>query len=119
MLSTVSMSQTTVLLLGSAAVGALVSSIITLIGQQIERKARREELLLTESVKLALAHNEQIFKVAQASSREAFMPAPARLAHTYFVALKSLMSTGQLPKGLFTDDGEDAIREFQEKHRHW
>jgi hypothetical protein len=38
----------TELILGSAAVGALVSSVITIVGQAIERKARRRELLLSK-----------------------------------------------------------------------
>lgn len=46
----------TPLILGSAAVGALVSSIITLIGQAVERRARRRELLLSKSIELAELH---------------------------------------------------------------
>ncbi len=38
------------LVLGSAAVGALVSSVMALIGQKLERSARQKELLLKSSV---------------------------------------------------------------------
>ena len=48
------MSEITPFILGSAAIGALVSSIITLIGQAIERQARKRELLLSKSIDLAV-----------------------------------------------------------------
>jgi hypothetical protein len=40
-------------LLGSAAIGALCSSFVTLIGRRLERGARQRELLLAASVGLA------------------------------------------------------------------
>jgi hypothetical protein len=51
---TYTVSEITPLILGSAAIGALVSSIITLIGQAIERQARKRELLLSKSIDLAV-----------------------------------------------------------------
>ena len=63
------MPEITPLILGSVAVGALVSSIITLIGQAIERRARKRELIL--DVDRACGTAYQLFKdAAQATGGE-------------------------------------------------
>jgi hypothetical protein len=45
--------QTASLILGSAAVGALTSSVITFVGQILERRARQKELLISKAIDLA------------------------------------------------------------------
>jgi hypothetical protein len=60
------------LVLGSAAIGALVLSVITLLGQSFERKARREELLLTKSIDLALQRTGLIVDAAKHGNRQRY-----------------------------------------------
>jgi NhaP-type Na+/H+ or K+/H+ antiporter len=62
--------QIITLVLGSAAIGALVSSAITLIGQALERKHRRGEMLLhlsADFAKLLFAHKVTGLGFAQLS----------------------------------------------------
>lgn len=111
------MNATATVILGSAAIGALVSSVITFAGQHIERRARRSEILLTESVKLAMAHKDTLIKVAEMSKREMFIPEQALLVQTYYVALSRLIEDGHLPKGLLTTDSPEDIEAFAREHR--
>jgi hypothetical protein len=104
------------ILISSAAVGALVSSIITLVGQQIERNARRRELLLSEAVKMAMGHREYLLKFAESQHTSVFMPEQARLAQTYFLALSSLITEGNLPRGMFVNDSREEQEAFQRRH---
>ncbi len=83
--------------LTSAAVGVLVSSIITLVGQSLERRARRSELLLVKALELAAARREFVTKVADATGATATIPDDAINAETYLRWLKSLLNTGKLP----------------------
>jgi hypothetical protein len=50
--------------IGSAAVGALVSSFITAVAQWRERVSRQKELLFTKCVELAKTKTELLMKVA-------------------------------------------------------
>ena len=68
MADTAPVPSVTSLVLGSAAIGALVSSGLTLLGQWRQRKARRDELLLVEANKLAMAHHAAQMQAA-ASTR--------------------------------------------------
>ena len=79
--------------LTSAAVGALVSSILTFLGQYLERGARRKELLLTKSLEVAKRLSElQIRTNPTGDLVDEFF-----VAEMYFQWLESLMKTGQLP----------------------
>ncbi len=104
------------LLLGSAAIGALVSSLITLIGQYIERKARREELLISEAIKLSMAHKDSLIEFAKMTQQNVYVPEHAKLAQTYFIALRSLIGTGKLPKGMYSADSSYDQKKFQDKY---
>ena len=83
--------------LTSAAVGVLVSSIVTLIGQHLERRARREELLLVRALELAAARREFVLQVAEKNNQTASVVDDAITAETYFRWLRSLLETGKLP----------------------
>jgi len=86
----------------SAGVGVLVSGILTLIGQRLERRARRDELLLQEALKLAKLHREFAFEVAKLAHRNVNLADDAINAEIYFRWLKALLDTGKLP----SDAGE-------------
>jgi len=104
------------LILGSAAVGALVSSVVTFAGQHIERRARREELLLSEAIKLAMAHSGGLIEFAKMTKQSVYVPEHARLAQTYFIALRSLIGTGKLPKGMYSTACSYDRERFQDEH---
>jgi hypothetical protein len=53
------------LLLGSAAVGALMSSVITLLGQVMERRSRIKELIFSKAVEMAQHRAESILAAAK------------------------------------------------------
>ena len=86
----------------SAGVAALVTGILTLIGQRLERRARRDELLLQEALKLARLQREMVLEVAKITKRDAILTDDAINAETYFRWLKALLDTGKLP----ADTGE-------------
>ncbi len=81
----------------SAGVGVLVSGILTLIGQRLERRARRDELLLQEALKLAKLQREFVFEVAKVTNRNVIVADDAINAEIYFRWLKALLDTGRLP----------------------
>ena len=83
-------------LIGSAAIGALVSSLITVAGQYFERKARRQELLLKEA--LGLAQWRVDLAVAQTGpGQRAILTDKVVLTETYYGYLQHLMEHGRLP----------------------
>jgi hypothetical protein len=91
---------TWILVLGSAAIGAVVSGLISELGRWRERKYRREELLLTKALELASIRLETMKEVAQQSSGPGtiLIQDSALMTETYYGWLKELMQTGKLPK---------------------
>jgi hypothetical protein len=83
--------------LTSAAVGVLVSGAVTLIGQYLERRARRDELLLAKAIDMATARRELAMQVAEKTGATASLIDDVINAETYFRWLKSLLETGKLP----------------------
>ena len=83
--------------LTSAAVGVLVSGVVTLIGQHLERRARRDELLLREALELAKARRTLALEVAKLTDSNVSLIDDAINAETYFRWLKSLLESGKLP----------------------
>jgi len=73
-------------LLSSAAVGALVSSVITTIDRWRERKSRREELLLGKSTEMTRAHIDLIVK-----SGGGKIEPPMLMLEDYYRSLKHLV----------------------------
>jgi hypothetical protein len=84
--------------LTSAAVGVLVSRVLTLVGQYLERRARRNELLLQEALKLAAAKTKLAMDVVEKGGGTASLVDDAINAEVYFRWLKSLLETGKLPR---------------------
>ena len=64
------LTQVILLVLSSAAVGALVSSLLTLLGSALERKARRRELLLSKAIDLAINRTQIAMTVAEKTGRK-------------------------------------------------
>ena len=69
-------STLTTTIITSAAVGALIAGVVQLIGATLERRARRQELLLSHAMELAKAREELGFKLAEKSG----LPAEAHEA---------------------------------------
>ena len=67
------------LVVTSAGVAAVVSSLVTLVGQYLERRARRNELILRTALDMATAKAEFVFKAATATGipAESGLPGPA------------------------------------------
>lgn len=84
--------------LASAAVGVLVSSIFTLIGQYLERKARRDELILVKALEAAQFRSRIAVEVAKSYDQGVGLENEVVSAATYVRWLKALMKTGQLPQ---------------------
>lgn len=66
----------------SAAVGTLASAVVNLIGQGLERRSRRKELLLGKAVELAVERVRFAFEVAKVSGQEAALKDPGRTCAT-------------------------------------
>jgi len=77
-------SQFVLALIGSAAVGALVSSFITAVAQWRERVSRQKELLFTMCVELAKTKTELLMKVAADTEATATLADYAVYAETYY-----------------------------------
>jgi hypothetical protein len=84
------------IILGSAAVGALVSSLITFLGQMIERKARRKELLLSKSIELAELHVKLLQDAMSATGGVVDIQPYIFYTRSHNRELESLLSTRKL-----------------------
>jgi hypothetical protein len=87
--------QLVLTLLGSAAIGALVSSVITAFAQYLDRRARRQELLLKEALELAQWRIDVM--VANLKGQRGELKDKIVLAETYYGYLQHLMEHGKLP----------------------
>jgi hypothetical protein len=85
--------------LTSAAVGVLVSGIVTLLGQHIERKAKRRELLFTQAVELARLKTDLLVAYSKDTRQPAAIHDYVAYAEMYHWLLKGLYDDGGLPKG--------------------
>jgi hypothetical protein len=83
--------------LTSAAVAVLVSGAITLLGQYLERRARRDELLFTKALETAIRKNEVTIRALEVSGGHATLQDEVISAETYLRWLKELLNTGKLP----------------------
>ena len=87
-----------VTILTSAAVGALASSMVTLVGQLLERRSRRNELLLAKALEMAIRRTDVLLEAIKISGKgSARLPDEVINAETYFRWLKSLLVSGKLP----------------------
>jgi hypothetical protein len=93
----VAMNNWLTLVLTSAAVGALASSVVTFVGQVLERRARRDELLLTKALEIAVHRTEMGVKIAEQTGVGLSVLDEVISAETYYRWLKSLLDTGKLP----------------------
>jgi hypothetical protein len=100
-----------VVLLGSAAIGALVSAIVTGVGQWRERHARRRELLLVQSIELARSRTRMMIDIAEKTGRPLTLIDDVIVAANYHKLLSHLFDHGHLPPdaklpGMSPPDGE-------------
>ena len=84
--------------LTSAAIGALISSLVTFVGQYLERKSRREELIFTKALDMAVEHTQILMRVAEHSGQEVPLYDNVVKAETYFRCMRHLLEQGELPK---------------------
>jgi hypothetical protein len=80
----------------SAAVGALASALVNLLGQAFERRARRRELLLAKAIELAFARRDTLLKVVERTGQGFSLRDDVAIAADYFAELRHLLDTGRL-----------------------
>jgi hypothetical protein len=86
------------LVLTSAGVAALVSGVITLLSQYLERRSRRNELILSKALDLAITRTDRVLKMVDAApGRSATLYDDAFLAETYYRWFQHLLAHGKLP----------------------
>jgi hypothetical protein len=89
--------NTWLIVLTSSAVGVLVSGVVTLVGQRLERRARRDELLLTKALEMAVQRTAIMVQLAEKTGATVSLVDEVINAETYFRWLKSVLETGKLP----------------------
>jgi hypothetical protein len=87
-----------VLIITSAAVGAITSSLITFFSSYLERRARRRELLLKEAFALAHQRVETLCRIAEATQASFPIPDAIVLAEKYYQWVTALFTRGRLPQ---------------------
>jgi len=86
------------LVLTSAGVAALVSGLVTLLSQHLERRSRRNELLLSKALDLAITRTDRVLKIVDAApGSAATLYDDAFLAETYYRWFQHLLAHGKLP----------------------
>jgi hypothetical protein len=89
-------SQIISLVLGSAAVGALVSSLMTLTGQYFERKSRKREIILGKAIEMAHQRFENTITALRDSGQQGKIVPEIYMALQYHKSLTALFETGDL-----------------------
>ena len=87
---------TLITIITSAAVGALASSILSLIGQHLERKSRREELLMVKAIDLAMHKTDLVKELTIKLDKSATIHDTVFLAAEYYKDLRHLIKRGGL-----------------------
>ena len=100
------------IVLTSAGIAALVSGLISLAGQAIERKARQRELALAKALEMAIIRTELVKEIAEKQGSKATFNDHVILAETYFRWLSHLLDKGELPTDAhpMRTDIEKAVR---------
>src|SRR5258708_33476844 len=107
------------LVLTSAAIGATISAVITiagqLVGQHLERNARRRELLFSKATELARWKNERTVAEARRSGGFAIVD-EIFLVRAFFEDLEHLFASGKLPPSgeEFYEQKVKAVRDGKE-----
>jgi hypothetical protein len=95
-------------ILTSAGVAALVSSVLGLLGQALERRARRQELLLAKAIELAQSRTDMVLRITEKSGQRTTFQDNAILAEGYYQWLSHLLNNGSLPNDPRIDRGVEA-----------
>jgi hypothetical protein len=101
--------QLATLILGSAAIGALVSSVIAAIAQWRERKSRREELALTKAIEMAHKIHDTTLEMARMmKGKTIVVPSDNELVEGYYLDLKHILDHGRL-----SDEARAAVAAYK------
>ncbi len=95
-------------ILTSAVVSAIVSSGMALLGQRIERKARREELIFSRAVEVSLARARAANEVSVANGEKPIDRPILAMAADVHKELRLLLETGGISKGYRQAEVADA-----------
>lgn len=85
------------IILTSAAIGAVVSSILQLIGNYFERKARRREQLLRFAIEMAVQRTELVMRISEKTDASVKLQDNIFMATKYYRWLDGLERHGTLP----------------------
>lgn len=95
------MENATITIITSAGIGAIVSTVITLISNYIAVKYKREEKLLDIAHKLAVDRREFVYKIAEQNKSDASFYDDALLIAEYYSNLKYLIKHNKLQKYVY------------------
>ncbi len=88
--------QLLIAVIGSAAVGALISSLIMEIGKWRERRSRREELVLTKAAEMAHTHVKIRMDNFKDSNTRGLIAPDIVILEEYYKSLKHLLEKSEL-----------------------
>lgn len=89
--------STLAVVLTSAGTAALVSGLLSLLGQHLERKSRREELVFERAIDVAISRREAALRVSEETGRGFKLYDDVVVAETYYRWLSGLLDEGELP----------------------
>lgn len=84
-------------ILTSVGVSVLVSALMTLLGQHLERRARREELILQKAIDMAVQRREFVMEAIKLTQKNATFTDDIFSVEIYVRWLGSLLNHGNLP----------------------
>ncbi len=88
--------QFLVVILGSAAVGALISNLFTVAAQWRERKSRREELALTKAVEMAYSQVTAMLDMFKETGQSGKIAPPLSMVEGCYKSLKHILDHDEL-----------------------
>jgi hypothetical protein len=101
----------------SAAVGSIVAAGITVLGQFLERRARRKELLLKKAIEIAEAKTKNIIDISEKTGVNAIIYDTMANVGVYYRALEYLINKGDLPADVKSKLEKEEKRLKKEKTR--
>lgn len=101
----------------SAAVGAVVSAGIAFAGQALERRSRREELLLSKAIDLAEQRIQLAKELVIEQKGKAIFPQAVVMAADYYRHLRYLLKKGGLSQE-YLDKHAVSLKEWEAKLNH-
>lgn len=104
-------------ILTSAAVGAVISSVITVIGQSIERRSREREMVLKSAIDHAWRYRDHLIEVSRDTGSKLLLVDPVVYVEKYYEWFDHLCREGKFPYDPNLQESKEKLEAESKQHR--